>query len=105
MYKYESNKTGFILWNGLIMNIHNFYASLMGANMEGTNSLYCFTAVFDNLHGYGTKHGGIDDNQVDNLIKSVDARFIKYPSVQKNGYYINAERGIDSPTYKIEVKA
>jgi hypothetical protein len=102
MYNYESNKIGFILWNGLIMNIHNFYASLMGARMEGTNSLYCFTAVFDNLHGYGTVKGGIDDDLVNDLITSVDARFIKYPSVQKNGYYINAERGIDSPTYKIE---
>ena len=105
MYNYEFNKVGFILWNGLIMNIHNFYASLKGAQMEGTNSLYCFTAVFDNLHGYGTKNGGIDDNEVDNLIASVGARFIKYPPVQKNGYYINSDRDINSPTYKIEVKA
>tara|TARA_R100001143_G_C3328707_1_gene118338 strand:+ start:623 stop:937 length:315 start_codon:yes stop_codon:yes gene_type:complete len=104
MYNYESNKIGFILWNGLIMNIHNFYASLMGAQMEGTNSLYCFTAVFDNLHGFGTKNGGIDDALVNDLIVSTDARFIKYPSVEKNGYYINAERGIDSPTYKIEAR-
>ncbi len=102
MYKYEFNKVGFILWNGLIMDIHNFYASLMGANMEGTNSLYCMTAVFDNLHGYGTKHGGIDDRLVNDLITSVNARFIKYPSVQKNGYYINNDRDVNSPTYKIE---
>jgi len=105
MYKYEINKVGFILWDKTVMSLHNFYATLMGAQMEGTNSLYCFTAVFDNLHGYGTKHGGIDDEHVDNLITSCDARFIKYPSVQKNGYYINHDRDINSPTYKIEVKA
>tara|TARA_R110002020_G_scaffold320887_1_gene536788 strand:+ start:285 stop:602 length:318 start_codon:yes stop_codon:yes gene_type:complete len=103
MYKYEFNKVGFILWDGVVMSLHNFYATLMGASMEGTNSLYCFTAVFDNLHGYGTKNGGIDDALVNDLIASVGAKFIKYPSVQKNGYYINVDRDINSPTYKIEV--
>ena len=79
---YQTNKTGFILWDGRIMSIHNFYVEMCGAKMEGTNSLYCHTVGWANLHSFGTKHGSLDDDEIWNLIASVDAKFIKYPSAK-----------------------
>ena len=77
---YQTNKAGFILWDGRIMSIHNFYVELLGSRMEGPNSLYCHTVGWANLHGYGEKCGSLDDREIDDLILSVDARFINYPS-------------------------
>ena len=45
-----------------------------------TNSLYCHTVGWANLHGYGEKWGSLDDREIDDLLTSVDARFINYPS-------------------------
>ena len=81
--EYQTNKTGFILWDGRIMSIHNFYVELAGSLMEGTNSLYCHTVGWANLHSFGTKHGSLDDKEIWDLIISVGARFIKYPSAPK----------------------
>ena len=77
---YQTNKAGFILWDGRIMSIHNFYVELKGSQMEGPNSLYCHTVGWANLHGYGEKWGSLDDREIDDLILSVGARFVKYPS-------------------------
>ena len=52
----------------------------MGSRMEGPNSLYCHTVGWANLHGYGEKWGSLNDREIDDLILSVDARFINYPS-------------------------
>ena len=81
--EYKTNKAGFVLWDGRIMSIHNFYVELMGSQMEGTNSLYCHTVGWANLHGFGTKHGSLDDKEIWDLLISVDARFVKYPSVDE----------------------
>ena len=77
---YQTNKTGFVDWEGRLMSIHNFYVEVLGSRMEGTNSLYCHTVGWANLHGYGEKWGSLDDREIDDLILSVDARFINYPS-------------------------
>ena len=77
---YQTNKTGFVDWNGRLTSIHNFYVELMGSRMEGPNSLYCHTVGWANLHGYGEKWGSLNDREIDDLILSVDARFINYPS-------------------------
>ena len=78
---YKTNKAGFILWDGRIMSIPNFYVELGGGDrMAGPNSLYCHTVGWANLHGYGEKWGSLDDREIDDLILSVDARFINYPS-------------------------
>ena len=78
--EYQTNKIGFIDFDGRLMSIHNFYVELMGSRMEGTNSLYCHTVGWANLHGFGTKHGSLDDGEIWDLINSVDARFIAYPN-------------------------
>ena len=83
---YQTNKTGFVDWNGRLMSIHNFYVELMGSRMEGTNSLYCHTVGWANLHSFGTKHGSLDDGEVWDLIDSVGARFILFPKVEKTTY-------------------
>tara|TARA_R110000796_G_scaffold113046_1_gene224763 strand:+ start:156 stop:527 length:372 start_codon:yes stop_codon:yes gene_type:complete len=77
---YQTNKTGFVDWNGRLMSIHNFYVELKGSLMEGTNSLYCHTVGWANLHGFGTKNGSLDDKEIWDLLLSVGARFVKYPS-------------------------
>jgi len=77
---YQTNKTGFVDWNGRLMSIHNFYVELRGSLMEGTNSLYCHTVGWANLHGFGTKNGSLDDKEIWDLLLSVGARFVKYPS-------------------------
>jgi hypothetical protein len=84
--EYQTNKTGFILWDGRIMSVHNFYVELKGAIMEGTNSLYCHTVGWCNLHSFGTKHGSLDDSEVWDLIDSTNSRFILYPNVTGNKY-------------------
>ena len=76
---YQTNKVGFILWDERVMSIHNFYIELLGSRMEGTNSLYCHTVGWANLHSFGTKHGSLDDGEVWDLIDSVGARFVAYP--------------------------
>jgi hypothetical protein len=77
---YTTNKTGFVDWNGRLMSIHNFYVELVGGDrMAGPNSLYCHTVGWANLHGFGTKHGSLDDGEVWDLIDSVGARFVAYP--------------------------
>ena len=78
--EYKTNKIGFVDWDGGLMSIHNFYVELMGSQMEGPNSLYCHTVGWANLHGYGEKWGSLDDREIDNIIASVDAKFINYPS-------------------------
>ena len=80
---YQTNKIGFADRDGRQMSIHNFYVELMGSQMEGTNSLYCHTVGWANLHGFGTKHGSLDDKEIWDLLISVDARFVKYPSVDE----------------------
>lgn len=84
MYKkeqtYQTNKNGFVDWDGRYMSIHNFYVELQGALMEGTNSLWCHTVGWANLHGYGEKWGSLDDKEIDNLLLSVGARWVTYPS-------------------------
>ena len=83
---YQTNKTGFIVFDGRIMSIHNFYIEMMGSQMEGTNSLYCHTVGWANLHSFGTKHGSLDDGEVWNIINSTGARFVLYPSVEPTKY-------------------
>ena len=66
---YTTNKAGFVLWDGRIMSIHNFYVELVGGDrMAGPNSLYCHTVGWANLHGYGEKWGSLDDREIDDLI-------------------------------------
>ena len=77
---YTTNKAGFVVFDGRIMSIHNFYVELMGSRMEGPNSLYCHTVGWANLHGYGEKHGSLDDQEITDLINSVGARWVSYPS-------------------------
>ena len=79
---YQTNKTGFILWDKRIMSIHSFYVEIVGSRMEGPNSLYCHTVGWANLHSFGTKHGSLDDDEIWDLIASVDAKFIKYPNAK-----------------------
>jgi len=83
---YTTNKTGFIVFDGRIMSIHNFWVELMGARMEGTNSTYCHTIGWVNLHSFGTKHGSLDDGEVWDVINSTGARFVLYPSVEPTKY-------------------
>tara|TARA_R100000152_G_C6615343_1_gene67838 strand:+ start:63 stop:434 length:372 start_codon:yes stop_codon:yes gene_type:complete len=83
---YQTNKTGFIVFDGRIMSIHNFYIEMMGSQMEGPNSLYCHTLGWANLHSFGTKHGSLDDGEVWNIINSTGARFVLYPSVEPTKY-------------------
>ena len=99
--QYQTNKTGFILWDNRIMSIHNFYIELCGSLMEGTNSLYCHTVGWANLHSFGTKHGSLDDKEIWNLIISVGAKFIKYPSVDEIHipmHYYNGQMPYDGLT-------
>ena len=77
---YTTNKNGFVNWDGRYMSIHNFYVELQGAKMEGPNSLYCHTVGWANLHGYGEKHGSLDDQEITDIINSVGARWVSYPS-------------------------
>ena len=80
---YTTNKNGFVNWDGRYMSIHNFYVELQGAKMEGPNSLYCHTVGWANLHGYAqprTKVGSLNDSEIDDLLLSVGARWINYPS-------------------------
>jgi len=86
---YQTNKVGFILWDEKIMSIHNFYVELCGSLMEGTNSLYCHTLGWANLHSFGTKHGSLDDSEIWDLINSVGAEFVRYPSVEANKWNTN----------------
>ena len=86
---YQTNKVGFMLWDEKIMSIHNFYVELCGALMEGTNSLYCHTLGWANLHSFGTKHGSLDDSEIWDLINSVGAKFVRYPSVEANKWNTN----------------
>ncbi len=86
---YQTNKVGFILWDERIMSIHNFWVELMGSRMEGTNSTYCHTIGWVNLHSFGTKHQSLNDAEVWNVINSVDARFVRYPSVEANKWNTN----------------
>ena len=86
---YQTNKVGFILWDEKIMSIHNFYVELCGSLMEGTNSLYCHTLGCANLHSFGTKHGSLDDSEIWDLINSVGAKFVRYPSVEANKWNTN----------------
>ena len=81
--QYQTNKIGFVDWDGRQMSIHKFYVELMGSQMERPNSLYCHTVGWANLHGFGTKHGSLDDKEIWDLLISVDARFVKYPSVDE----------------------
>ena len=80
---YQTNKIGFVDWDGRLMSIHNFYVELQGALMEGPNSLYCHTVGWANLHGFGTKNGSLNDQEIWDLLLSVGARFVKYPSVKE----------------------
>ena len=77
---YTTNKAGFVVFDGRIISIHNFYVELMGSRMEGPNSLYCHTVGWANLHGYGEKHGSLDDQEITDIINSVGARWVSYPS-------------------------
>ena len=86
MTNITNNRIGFIDFDGRLMSIHSFYVEIMGARMSGDNSVYCHTAVFDNLHGFGTLHGGINDAEVIDIMNSVGARFVLYPSVLENGF-------------------
>tara|TARA_R100000458_G_C8253775_1_gene230211 strand:+ start:867 stop:1154 length:288 start_codon:yes stop_codon:yes gene_type:complete len=86
---YTTNKAGFILWDGRIMSIHNFWVEVMGSQMEGPNSTYCHTIGWVNLHSFGTKHKSLDDDEVWNVINSVGARFVRYPSVEANKWNTN----------------
>ena len=86
---YQTNKVGFILWDEKIMSIHNFYVELCGSLMEGPNSLYCHTLGWANLHSFGTKHKSLDDAEIWDLINSVGARFVRYPSVEANQWNTN----------------
>jgi len=83
---YTENRVGFIDFDGRQMSIHSFYVEIMGSRMAGDNSVYCHTPVWSNLHGFGTRHGGINDAEVIDIINSVGARFVLYPSVLENGY-------------------
>ena len=78
--EYKTNKAGFVVFDGRIMSIHNFYVELCGSLMEGTNSLYCHTVGWANLHGYGEKWGSHDDREIDDLLLSTGARWVSYPS-------------------------
>ena len=78
--EYKTNKAGFVVFDGRIMSIHNFYVELMGSQMEGPNSLYCHTVGWANLHGYGEKWGSLDDREIDDLLLSTGARWVSYPS-------------------------
>tara|TARA_R100000458_G_scaffold17384_1_gene15052 strand:+ start:682 stop:972 length:291 start_codon:yes stop_codon:yes gene_type:complete len=77
---YQTNKAGFVVFDGRIMSIHNFYVELCGSLMEGPNSLYCHTVGWANLHGYGEKWGSLDDREIDDLLLSTGARWVSYPS-------------------------
>ena len=83
---YQVNRVGFIEFEGRQMTIHNFYVEIMGSRMAGDNSVYCHTPVWSNLHSFGTRHGGINDAEVIDIINSVGARFVLFPSVLENGY-------------------
>ena len=83
---YQINRVGFIDFDGRQMSIHNFWVEVMGSRMEGTNSVYCHNVAWLNLHGFGTRHGGINDREVIDVINSVGARFVLYPSVLDNGF-------------------
>jgi len=78
--EYKTNKAGFVVFDGRIMSIHNFYVELCGHLMEGPNSLYCHTVGWANLHGYGEKWGSLDDREIDDLLLSTGARWVSYPS-------------------------
>jgi len=78
--EYRTNKAGFVVFDGRIMSIHNFYVELCGSLMEGTNSLYCHTVGWANLHGYGEKWRSLDDQEVTDVINSAGARWVSYPS-------------------------
>ena len=80
MVEYQTNKVGFVDWDGRFMSVHYFYVELLGSRMEGPNSLYCHTVGWANLHSFGTKHGSLDDGEVWDLINSVGARFVAYPN-------------------------
>jgi len=80
--EYKTNKTGFIVFDGRLMSIHNFWIEVKGSAMEGTNSLYCHTVGWANLHSFGTKHGSLDDGEIWDLIESVKARFVAYPNMK-----------------------
>jgi len=84
--EYKTNKTGFIVFDGRLMSIHNFWIEVKGSAMEGPNSLYCHTVGWANLHSFGTKFGSLDDSVVWNVINSVGARFQLYPSVSADKY-------------------
>ena len=77
---YTTNKAGFVVFDGRIMSIHNFYVELCGSLMEGPNSLYCHPVGWANLHGYGEKWGSLDDREIDDLLLSTGARWVSYPS-------------------------
>ncbi len=83
---YQTNKIGFVDFDGRLMSIHNFYVEVMGSLMEGTNSLYCHTVGWANLHSFGTKHGSLDDREIWDALNACNARFIRYPSVEANKY-------------------
>ena len=87
MTNITNNRIGFIDFDGRQMSIHNFYVEMNGGRMEGPNSVYCHgMAVFQNLHGFGTRHGGICDDRTAQQIVDAGARFVLYPSVLENGY-------------------
>jgi len=86
MYEINLNRIGFIDFDGRLMSIHNFYVEIMGSRMAGTNSVYCHTAVFDNLAGFGTVNGGISSDETADIINSVGARFVLFPTVLDNGF-------------------
>ena len=88
---YQTNKTGFVDWEGRLMSIHNFYVEVLGSRMEGTNSLYCHTVGWANLHSFGTKHGSLDDGEVWDAINSVGAKFKLYQSVEANQWNTTPE--------------
>ena len=83
---YQVNRVGFIEFEGRQMTIHNFYVEIMGSRMAGDNSVYCHTLAWANLRGFGTRHGCLNDAEMVNIINSVGARFVLFPSVLENGY-------------------
>ena len=83
---YQINRVGFIEFDGRQMSIHNFWVEVMGSRMEGPNSVYCHTLAWANLRGFGTRHGCLNDAEMVNIINSVGARFVLFPSVLENGY-------------------
>ena len=87
MTNITNNRIGFVDFDGRQMSIHSFYVEMNGGRMQGPNSVYCHgMAVFQNLHGFGTRHGGINDAETSQLINDAGARFVLYPSVLENGF-------------------